>query len=55
MSYQINEITNEHIDQILNERVSLKYWEFQLGVALKYEGVGPGISFSAPYPELASF
>jgi hypothetical protein len=52
MSYQINEITNEHIDQILNERLPLKYWEFQLGVALKYEGVKPGISFSAPYPEL---
>jgi hypothetical protein len=52
MTYQIHDIEKELIDQILNEKLALKYWEFQLGVALKYEGVGPGVSFSAPYPEL---
>jgi len=52
MTYQILQIESEHIDQILNERLPLKYWEFQLGIALKYEGAPPGVSFSAPYRDL---
>jgi len=52
MTYQVHSIEKEDIDQILNDRLPLKHWELQLGIALKYEGVGPGISFYAPYQQL---
>lgn len=46
------EITNEDINQLLNEKLGVKYWEFQLGVGLQYEYVHSNIKFTAPYPEM---
>ncbi len=46
------EITDDDIDQISNDSLGHLYWEFQLGVGLKYEHVSNDIRFHAPYPEL---
>lgn len=46
------EITDDDIKQILNENLSLKYWEFQLGVGYVYENAPDGVSYSASYLEL---
>lgn len=46
------EITAEDISQILNEKLGIEFWEFQLGVGLQYEYVTGNIKFSAPYPEM---
>ena len=46
------EITAEDISQIMNEKLGIEFWEFQLGVGLQYEYVTGNIKFSAPYPEM---
>ncbi len=45
-------ITDEDIAQISNESLGQPYWEFQLGVGLKYEYETSDIKFHAPYPQL---
>lgn len=43
-------ITNEDIDQILNDKLPVGHWELQLGIGYVYEKVtSPNIKFSAPY------
>lgn len=47
-----DKVTDEDIALISNESLGQLYWEFQLGVGLKYEYVSDGIKFYAPYPEI---
>jgi len=46
------EVTQEDIDQILNEKLPIGHWEFALGVGLQYEYAPEGVRFSAPYLEI---
>jgi hypothetical protein len=45
-------LKQEDIDQILNEKLPIEHWEFQLGVGLQYEYAPEGVRYSAPYPEM---
>lgn len=47
-----SQIKQEDIDQILNEKLPIGYWEFELGVGLQYEYAPKGVRYSAPYPEM---
>ncbi len=48
-----NEITDEDILQINNDKLGIKYWELQLGIGLQYENASSDtIRYSAPYPEM---
>jgi hypothetical protein len=48
-----NEITENDILQISNDKLGILYWEFQLGVGLQYEYVeNDNGRFSAPYPKM---
>ena len=46
------EITDDDISQIMNEKLGIEFWEFQLGVGLQYEYISAEVRFSAPYPEM---
>lgn len=49
---QKKELTDKDIDNILNDKLQLKYWEFELGVGYVYENTPEGSHYSAPYLEL---
>ena len=49
---QKEEITENDFEQILNDKLGLAYWEFQLGVGFMYEGALENTRFSAPYPKM---
>lgn len=45
-------LKDSDIDSILNPSLTIKHWEFQLGVGYVYEGLSDRIKFSKPYPEI---
>lgn len=42
-------VDQEIINRILNNKVSEKYWIFELGIGYYYEGISKGALASAPY------
>lgn len=47
---QRDEITENDFEQILNDKLGLAYWKFQLDVGFMYESAFEYTKFSAPYP-----
>lgn len=46
------EITEEDIQQILNDNLLPKYWELQLGIGYVYENAPDNVHYSMPYLKL---
>ncbi|MBI1768334.1 MAG: hypothetical protein HYR67_08160 [Bacteroidetes bacterium] len=45
------QITQDHIDQILNEKLPLMHWELQLGIGVVYENAPLNVKYKKPYLE----
>ena len=46
------EITENDFENLLNDKLSIEYWELQLGIGLQYEFVEGDIKFYADYPKM---
>lgn len=46
------EITENDFESLLNDKLSIEYWELQLGIGLQYEFVEDDIRFYADYPKM---
>lgn len=53
-SIAMKKLSEEDIDQVLNEKLPIKHWELQLGVGYAYEGYSGSAKFSKPYPEIGA-